>query len=83
MMRMMKVKRDVIMNQDVCRLGNNKTNFQSELPTSVRHGISPIYTKVNLVPVFVNFTVINCCNNGFGNITFLRSDTHAPVRINE
>ena len=48
MMRMMKVKRDVIINQAVYRLGNNKTNFQSELPTHVRHGVSLIYTEVSI-----------------------------------
>ena len=70
-MRMMKVKRDVIINQAVCRLGNNKTNFQSELPTHVRHGVSLIYTGFNSVSVFVYLTVSNRCNNSFVNISFL------------
>jgi hypothetical protein len=48
MMRMMQVKRDVKMNQAICRLGNNKTFFQSELPTRLKQGFSLIYTKVSI-----------------------------------
>jgi hypothetical protein len=47
MKRMMKVKY-VNMNQAICRLGNNKTFFQSEMPKHVRHGFSLICAKVSI-----------------------------------
>jgi len=48
MMRMMKVKREVKMNQTICRLANNEEIFQSEFPTHLRYGFSLIYTIVTL-----------------------------------
>ena len=48
MKRMTKVKRYVKMNQEICRFEDKETNFQSGLPTYVRHGFSLICTKVSI-----------------------------------
>jgi len=83
-MKMMKVKQHVQINQEICRLGDNKTNFQSGLPAHVRQGFSLICTKVSIqCPFFVYLTLSDRCNNIIGNIIFLRSDTYPPVLINE
>lgn len=58
------------------------TNFQKWIAnTRETRVFSHLYQSFNSVYVFVYLTLSGRCNNIFGNISFLRSDTYPPVLI--